>query len=248
MKYMGSKNRHAKELLPVVLKNRKRGQCYVEPFVGGGNMIDKVNGDRIGFDSDSNVIEALISIRDSLHRLPKSHIDFTEDEYNNLRKTSTYSHRGYAGFAFSYGGKWLGGWRRDGAGKRDYIAEAYRNAKKQSPYLQGVRLTQSDYMVIDVPHGSIIYCDPPYQGTTKYKSGEFNYIDFWAWCREKVLQGHSVFISEYSAPDDFECLWEKKVNSNLGKDTGFKKNIERLFAHKSQLHGQSEVISKQLDL
>lgn len=35
MKYMGSKARHAKELLPIILANRKQGQWYVEPFVGG---------------------------------------------------------------------------------------------------------------------------------------------------------------------------------------------------------------------
>jgi len=35
MKYMGSKKRHAKELLPIILKDRQPGQWYVEPFVGG---------------------------------------------------------------------------------------------------------------------------------------------------------------------------------------------------------------------
>lgn len=36
MKYVGSKNRHAKEILPIILKDRKPDQWYVEPFVGGG--------------------------------------------------------------------------------------------------------------------------------------------------------------------------------------------------------------------
>ena len=44
MKYMGSKARHAKELLPIILANRTEGQWYVEPFVGGANMIAKVEG------------------------------------------------------------------------------------------------------------------------------------------------------------------------------------------------------------
>ena len=38
MKYMGSKNRIAKYILPIILKDRKEGQWYVEPFVGGANM------------------------------------------------------------------------------------------------------------------------------------------------------------------------------------------------------------------
>ena len=42
MKYMGSKARHAKELLPIILKDHTPDMWYVEPFVGGANMIDKV--------------------------------------------------------------------------------------------------------------------------------------------------------------------------------------------------------------
>ncbi|PJC56904.1 hypothetical protein CO024_00620, partial [Candidatus Gracilibacteria bacterium CG_4_9_14_0_2_um_filter_38_7] len=44
--------------------------------------------------------------------------------------------------------------------------------------------------------------------------------------------GHSVFVSEYSAPDDFECVWEKKVKSSLsanGVCGGNKGSVERLF-------------------
>jgi len=44
MKYMGSKNRIAKHLLPIMLAEcEKHGITkWVEPFVGGANMIDKV--------------------------------------------------------------------------------------------------------------------------------------------------------------------------------------------------------------
>nr|WP_319571429.1 DNA adenine methylase [uncultured Draconibacterium sp.] len=45
MKYMGSKNRIAKHILPIILKNRTN-ELYVEPFVGGANLIDKVDGER----------------------------------------------------------------------------------------------------------------------------------------------------------------------------------------------------------
>ena len=42
MVYMGSKNRIAKELIPIITKDLKPNQWYVEPFVGGANMIDKI--------------------------------------------------------------------------------------------------------------------------------------------------------------------------------------------------------------
>jgi len=50
-----------------------------------------------------------------------------------------------------------------------------------------------------------------------------------------VRLGHDVFVSEYSAPDDFACVWSKEVNNSLTKDTGSKKGFECLFRHESQL-------------
>src|SRR6185312_9008230 len=70
-------------------------------------------------------------------------------------------------------------------------------------------------------------CDPPYRGTTPYKGG-FNSDEFWEWTR-KVACKANVFVSEYVAPSDFKCVWEKRVTSSLTKDTGSKEGIERLF-------------------
>ena len=47
MKYVGSKRRYIKEILPLILSNREKGQYYVEPFVGGFNVMEHVNGNRI---------------------------------------------------------------------------------------------------------------------------------------------------------------------------------------------------------
>jgi len=45
-------------------------------------------------------------------------------------------------------------------------------------------------------------------------------------------EGHKMFVSEYLAPDDFECIWEKEIISSLDLDTGNKRNIEKLFIPK----------------
>jgi DNA adenine methylase len=231
MKYMGSKNRIAKEILPIMLKERGQ-RTWVEPFVGGGNMIDKVQGKRIGADINNYLIDALMDIRDCVADLPKNNKEFTEDYYKALRKSDDYRYKGYAGFALSYGGKWLGGWPRDSANKRDYVNEAYRNALNQSPLLQGVRLVNKSYLDLQVPDTSLIYCDPPYEGTTKYKD-DFNHVVFWQWCRYMVSKGHTIFVSEYNAPNDFECVWQKEIVSSLTKDTGSKKAFEKLFRFKA---------------
>jgi DNA adenine methylase len=229
MKYMGSKNRIAKEILPIMLEKRE-SRTWVEPFVGGANMIVKVQGKRIGADINPYLIDALIAIRDCVIDLPKNNKEFTEENYKELRKNDNYKYKGYAGFAFSYSGKWLGGWSRDGLNKRDYVNESYKNAINQSPLLQGVRLVNESYLDLQIPENSLIYCDPPYEGTTKYKDG-FNHTEFWDWCRQKAKEGHIIFVSEYNAPNDFKCVWEKKIVSSLTKDTGSKVATERLFLY-----------------
>ena len=56
---MGSKAKIAKSLLNLMLKNRAANQAFVEPFVGGCNVIDKVEGLRIGCDSHDTFIKFL---------------------------------------------------------------------------------------------------------------------------------------------------------------------------------------------
>ena len=68
MKYMGSKNRIAKHILPIILKDRKENQYYVEPFVGGANMIDKVGGLRIGSDVNKYLIALWKGMQQNLDR------------------------------------------------------------------------------------------------------------------------------------------------------------------------------------
>ena len=233
MKYMGSKNRIAKELLPLILRKRKENQWYVEPFVGGANMIDKVTGNRIG----SDVNEYLIALYKALQNgwVPPETI--TEEDYKLIKDYKEMYDPAlvaFVGFACSYSAKWFGGYCRNKAKDRDYVKEAYRNVLNQSPNLVGIRFHNGLYSDLAIPENSIIYCDPPYEGTTKYRDG-FNHGLFWQWCRDKIHQDHSLFVSEYNAPSDFICVWEKSINSSLTKNTGGKKGIEKLFVHESQL-------------
>lgn len=227
MKYMGSKSRHAKEILNIILKNRTNNQWYVEPFVGGANVIDKVTGPRLGADINPYLIQMLDKASEGW--LPPEHI--TEKEYIEIKNNKDeYPPElvGYCGFALSYGGKWFGGWRRDSQNKRNYVKEARSNALKQFPKLSGAVFKCSSYDNLEIPPQSIIYCDPPYKGTTKYIN-KFDHEKFYRWCNELDNLGHEVFISEYDMPEGFTCIWEKSVASSLTKDTGARRNIEKLF-------------------
>ena len=81
-----------------------------------------------------------------------------------------------------------------------------------------------------------IYCDPPYRDTTKYKTEEFPYDEFYDWCRE-MSKNNIVLISEYNMPNDFECIWSKNVSTSMdnGRDSiGDKSNrVEKLFIIRS---------------
>jgi DNA adenine methylase len=167
--------------------------------------------------------------------------DFIEKEqYTNIRlnKDNFPDYLvGWCGFGCSYAGKWFGGYAGQTHTKigtiRNYQNEALLNVKKQIPKLKGVEFFNLPYNQVSIPPNSIIYCDPPYENTSKYKTGEqFNHDEFWQWCRDKSLEGHTVYISEYNAPDDFDCVWEKTVSSQLsanGKSGGSKFSTEKLF-------------------
>ena len=81
----------------------------------------------------------------------------------------------------------------------------------------------------DYPYkpNSVIYCDPPYQSTIGYESG-FDHQKFWNWVR-MMSKSHHVYVSEYSAPSDFKCVWRKAVKEQVGKNINQK--VEKLFVY-----------------
>lgn len=234
MKYVGSKNSMAKELLPIITKHLKKGQCYYEPFVGGANLIDKVVGDRIGSDSNKYLIALLNKLQDGW--IPEF---ISNEKYQDIKtnKDKYPDHLvGWVGINCSYSGKWFGGYAgitKTRNGERNYQDEALRNILKQKKNLDGIEFVCGDYRNVVIPQNSIIYCDPPYEGTLKYIE-DFDHDAFWDWCREMSRNGHLLYISEYNAPDDFSCIYEKTKKSSLsanGSIGGSKKSIEKLFTY-----------------
>jgi len=62
MIYLGSKARYAAEIIAIATAGRKHGTTWVEPFVGGGNIICRVppeQGPRIGSDVNWRCTSAL---------------------------------------------------------------------------------------------------------------------------------------------------------------------------------------------
>ena len=111
MKYMGSKARIAKYLVPIIQGyiDRSTNKRYIEPFVGGANIIDKIQRcHRTGFDKNEYII-ALFRHLQKGGELPG---EITREEYGKVR-AGRYEfdpwHVGCAGFLASYNGRFFDG-------------------------------------------------------------------------------------------------------------------------------------------
>lgn len=236
MKYMGSKSAISNDIKSIIDYNRQSlDQWYVEPFVGGGNMMDKMKGNRLASDNNKYLIALWKGLQANLDR-PK-HI--SREMYDNAKNdfkngTNEYYNDfliGWIGFLASFNGKFFNGYAENE--KRNYINEAINNVENQIKDLKDVKFELCDYKDLIIPENSIIYCDIPYFNTTKYETESFNHDSFYDWAELKNEQGNKVFISEYWMPEDrFTKIWQKQIKSNLSTKTQNK--VECLFIPKNQ--------------
>lgn len=241
MRYVGSKNKLSKDLAPIIqsyITDETVG--YLEPFVGGANMIDKIKcKKKIGCDIHKQLIALLNFAKDNPDQLPDR---ILEDEYKQVQQNKEKFpdwYQGLVGFCASFGAKYFGGYARDSrddnSGK--WSAGAINNLKKQVPLLQDTEFWNTKFqdLPLDKIRGYVIYCDIPYRGTTKYKTNEFPYDEFYSWVKVASTY-NTVLISEYDMPEDFTCIYSKEVktlldsNKSSGDDTSTR--IERLYTYK----------------
>lgn len=204
-------------------------------------MIDKIQcNNRIGNDIHKELIALLQKIQSGW--IPPDTI--SEEEYNAVRlHKEDYPdyYVGLVGFCSTFGSKWFGGYARgfkaDKVTPRDIPNEAIRNLMAQVSQIQGIKLICKNYLDIDMSklHNALIYCDPPYQGTTKYFTKDFDYEKFYDWCRE-VAEANIVCVSEYQMPEDFTCIWQKTVTTSL-KVQKHEVRIEKLFMLHPEKYG-----------
>lgn len=233
MRYLGGKSKIRKQIAAFLESLRKPNQVYFEPFVGGGWVLQEMSGGRIASDGNKALIAMYQALQDGW--TPPDFV--SEDEYNQVKldcdKNSPML--AFCGFGCSFAGKWFGGYARS-EGKDCYAATSKRSLMKQLPMIQDVKFEHRLFHEWS-PKNALIYCDPPYQGTTQY--GAFDGFDhelFWQTIRDWVNNGNTVIVSEYNAPDDFVCVKEmtSQMGLSVGNTTNRPKRVEKLFMHKSQ--------------
>lgn len=238
MRYLGSKNRISKELVPIIqsyITEDTKG--YIEPFVGGGNIIDKIKcQNKYGSDIHKQLIALHKHIQQTIDDIP---LHISEEEYNKVKNNKELYedwYVGLVGFCATFGARYFGGYARsfksDKVTPRDMSNEAIRNLLKQAPNLKDIHFECKDFREIKDIQDYVIYCDIPYKNTTKYSTNEFPYEEFYNRCRN-MSKNNIVLVSEYEMPSDFKCIWQKetKANFDVNRIANHEKNkrIEKLF-------------------
>ena len=241
MRYVGSKNRLSKELAPIIqsyIINDCKG--YIEPFVGGANMIDKIKyNNKIGYDNNPYLIALLNHVKLTTDDIPE---EITKEHYYDVKNNQCNYDEWYVGligFCGSFSAKFWGGYATNGNNlkyRKTPYNESKNNIIKQSVNLKDIKFECKDYKELDNLSGYVIYCDPPYKNKLGYHSN-FNHDEFYEWVR-KMSVNNIVLVSEYEMPDDFECIWKKDILCQVSRQNKSKSNDsirrnEKLFIHKN---------------
>lgn len=220
MHYFGGKFKISKDLANV-LNPITKGKPFVDLFCGACNVVEKITtaSSRTANDNNPYLIALLKAIQNGYE--PPTCV--TREQYNytmgHLDENPALS--GLVGIGCSFGGGWKNGYARSGD-NRNYAKSAHNTLLKQKQKLNGVLFTSCDYDKVIIPDGAVVYCDPPYKGTTnKYYAKKFDYDAFIEWV-EANKNKYDIYISEYKEnfaqwPTSYEVVWEKESCQEMSK-------------------------------
>lgn len=202
---------------------------YVEPFVGGSAVISTIRAPvRIGADRNIALINMWVELANGWE--PPTNV--SEEMYARVKDTKDQGDplTAFIGFGCSFAGKWFGGYARGGE-NRNYAANARSSLKRKLKGLANVQWIACDYRQLQIPKHAVIYCDPPYAGTTQYGAVEpFVWAEFWNWCIVRFNMGNIIFISEYHAPPTFREFRVISTKTDIRtKKNDKEERLEKLF-------------------
>jgi len=229
VRYIGGKSRVAKRLAAAILPHAQ-GRRLVEPFCGGLSATMHLKP-AIASDSNPYLIDLVNAVRDGW--VPPnvlSHAEYHElkDRYKAGESDPLIS---FAAICCSFGGKWWGGYARGGASEmgRNFCREGKNGLLKKVEATRGTTFTSMPYNRVRVRSGDVLYCDPPYTGTTNgYLDKSFDSEAFWDWCQWAADLGALVFVSEFKSPPGTKLHKAFMANTDLNKK-GNQTTIERLY-------------------
>lgn len=231
MQYLGGKSRHSESIKDLILKLRGSRLRYVEPFIGGGSVFEKVSKEfKHSYAGDA--CEDLILLWKELQRgwVPPSVI--TKEQYQAIRHQPPSALHAFVGFGCSFGAKWFGGYAANKDG-RNYAQKAHNLLLSKIKNIKGTfRYCSYEGWDKFVDQDTLVYCDPPYAGTEPYGAVEkFDHAGFWDTMRGWVGRGALVLVSEYAAPNGWGVVWEKEHRQVLCGSSNRPKTTEKIFMY-----------------
>jgi DNA adenine methylase len=147
------------------------------------------------------------------------------EEYDRLKNAPDSAMKGYVGHQYSFGGQYFKGYAPK-YGKTLDSSDASSRVVKISTKLSDVLFSYGSYEQYSNLRNCVIYCDPPYDSTEQHYRKSFDSKKFHDWCK-RMSNNNIVFVSEYTAPREFEQIW-----SSTSKLTGVSKSQGK---HKSKI-------------
>lgn len=240
MHYLGGKYRVAATLAPAVLARTQGRTRYVEPFLGGGSIAARL----VRHFPDVHLSDAhpdLVLLWNAVLRGWEPPTGITKEQWEALRDAPPSPERAFAGFAYSYGGRWFhsycglraptqNGVVRGGMTRSELAA---RGLRAKAAAIGERTVIRRDYRECDhlVDANTVVYADPPYEGTFQDWSDEsFDSAAFWDVMTRWHERGALVAVSGYDAPPQWRYAWRTKaLPSPLGAGNRGEKLTEYLF-------------------
>lgn len=231
MRYLGGKSKIAQRIAAVVLSSVQERGTYIEPFIGGGAVFEAL-APHFAHPRAGDVHLDLMLMWQAVARgwIPPSVV--TEEQHRWLRDQPPSALRGFVGFGCSFGAIWFSGFARPSASEadRNIAEEASRSVVRVCPILAHAEIRCCSYEQWDVRERDVVYCDPPYAGTTEYVDADgFDHLRFWRVLDGWVEAGAHVFVSEYTAPSHWRSVGEAMHKQHVAGGQNFTTTTERLF-------------------
>lgn len=230
MQYLGGKKRIAKQIADVIaVREANRGLC-VEPFMGGGSVtVELARHFKLVLASDSQPDLIMMWKALSVGWDPPTVV--SREIYECLRNAEPSAFRAFVGFGCSFAGRWFQGYAKDNPAHKMWYAQAARNNLLRDIQGMGnVLFSCADYQDMYLVPGATVYADPPYANTKQYDGvGVFKPAEFWDTARAWRKAGMHVYVSEYTAPDDWTRVWSREITRNLKGTTGTQRVVESLY-------------------